>query len=77
MEWSDRNTILARAAQYDLQLDRSAPEKAGQPVFAWRWRDREMGREFATRDLAIDWMAEWLDADTAEQDLPWLAPQRR
>jgi hypothetical protein len=75
MEWSDRNTILARAAQYDLQLARSAPEKIGQPVFAWYWHDREMGRAFPDRDLAIDWMAEWLDADTAEQELPWSSPR--
>jgi hypothetical protein len=77
MEWSDRNTVLARAEKYDLQLDRSAPERPGQPRFAWRWHDRDMGREFPTREVAIDWMAEWLDADTAKQESAWSATTRQ
>ena len=61
MEWSDRNTILAHAAQYDLQLARSAPEKIGQPAFAWRWHDREMGRAFPT---ATSRSTGWLNGST-------------
>ena len=33
VKWSDRNTILATAAQYDLQLAWSRAAEVGQPVF--------------------------------------------
>ena len=77
MKWSDRNTILARAAQYDLQLARSrAREDRPARLHVALARSRD-GPAFPNRDLAIHWMAEWLDADTAEQELALVDNQRR
>lgn len=80
MDPSDRHdltkSILSRAAQYDLQLHGNGAEAVPQ-VFIWRWHHRTLGPEFPNRDLAIDWMAEWLDADTAAQESPWAALEAR
>jgi hypothetical protein len=77
---SDRHDIIqsvfSRAAQYDLQLTGSLSE-AGEATFAWRWHHRPLGPQFTNRDLAIDWMAEWLDADTGAQQSPWTVLQQR
>ena len=79
MERSDRHTfaevVLGHTLQYDIKLREH--EAASAVVFAWEWHARQLGREFANRDLAIDWMAEWLDADTASQRLHHLSERDR
>jgi hypothetical protein len=71
MNRSDRNlddVILGRAAQHDCELcETETPE--GQLVYSWRWHKNEPGPQFLSRDLAMAWMAEWLDDDTAAQRL--------
>jgi hypothetical protein len=58
--------VLGRAAQYDLSLCRLRAEPGGE-VFEWRWHGRELGPRFGSRALALDWIAQWLDEDTASQ----------
>jgi hypothetical protein len=72
MNRSDGNdlddVILGRAAQHDCELhETETPE--GQLVYSWRWHSNEPGPQFLNRDLAMAWMAEWLDDDTAAQRL--------
>jgi hypothetical protein len=60
--------ILGRAAQHDCELcETETPE--GQVLYSWRWQGTEPGPQFLSRDLAMAWMAEWLDDDTASQGL--------
>ena len=71
MNRSDGNfddVILGRAAQHDCELlQTETPE--GQVVYSWLWHRKEPGPQFLSRDLAMAWMAEWLDDDTASQRL--------
>jgi hypothetical protein len=69
MPVSDHNQLnetLTRAAQYDLLLCRIRDEP-GEGVFGWRQQGRELGPGFLSRPLALDWIAHWLDEDTASQ----------
>jgi hypothetical protein len=53
---------IKRALQHDLVLYGDATPES-QLVFGWRSPRRRFGPEFADRDLAIDWLAEWLNND--------------
>lgn len=69
MDRSDRiepdEVVLGRAAQHDFGLWQKETD-TGQAVFAWLCRGRESGPRFLTRRLALEWMANWLEADTPE-----------
>ena len=59
---------INRALQHDLVLYGDATPDS-QLVFGWRSARGRFGPEFADRDLAIDWFAEWLDnKDGASED---------
>ena len=60
--------LLARAAQYDLALRRIGGG-TDEEAFGWRWNGRDLGPCFSSRRLALDWIARWLDEDTASQGL--------
>ena len=42
---------------------------ASEVVFVWHWHGRDLGRDFESREQAIDWMVRWLDEDTEAQGL--------
>jgi hypothetical protein len=64
---------INRALQHELALYGDAtPDR--QLVFGWRSVRGRFGPEFADRDLAIDWVAEWLnDDDGAAEHFPSVA----
>ena len=60
--------LIGRARQHDCELfEHETPE--GQLVYSWRWQRQEPGPQFLSRQLALAWMAEWLEEDTASQGL--------
>ena len=60
--------LLGRARQHDCELyEHETPE--GQVVYSWRWHRQDPGPQFLSRQLAMAWMAEWLEEDTASQGL--------
>jgi hypothetical protein len=64
---------INRALQRDLVLYGDATPES-KLVFGWRSAVGPIGPEFADRDLAIDWVAEWLnDDDGAAEHFPSVA----
>ena len=62
------DVLIGRARQHDCELhEHETPE--GQVVYSWRWHSQDPGPQFLSRQLAIAWMAEWLEEDTASQGL--------
>ena len=60
--------LLARAAQHDLAL-RGLRSDGDEEVFGWRRKGQDVGPDFPNRDLAVDWIAHWLEEDTPAQGL--------
>ena len=60
--------LLERAAQYDLAL-RGFRGGGDEEVFGWRRKGQDVGPGFPNRDLALDWIAHWLEEDTPAQGL--------
>jgi hypothetical protein len=67
MEETDRREFeedaINRALQHDLRLHGTVSANE-QLVFDWRADETRCGPLFERRDLAIDWIVEWLSDDT-------------
>jgi hypothetical protein len=58
---------IGRALQHDLVLRASLIEET-RMIFEWCSPLRTVGPRFEYRDLAIEWMIDWLAYDTAYGD---------
>jgi hypothetical protein len=70
MEPSDRRAferrVISRALKHEIVLVGSVV--GGKIGFRWRLTRKQLGPEFTTRDLAIDWMAQRLaEADGSDR----------
>lgn len=65
--WTLELDAINRALQHDLVLAEGLTAKQ-QVVFFWRSPTGTIGPDFDNRDLAIDWIVDWLAYDGPSGD---------